>query len=111
MNPKIEEYILRLTALKDYIRQLKNSPLKFKPRRIRNLSDFIANKHIKSQNRDDADIYKTEILSKYKDLKTDIEHEHPDVFKDLSKNPTYEIAVHEINCLLNTFKRMQRSEE
>lgn len=83
----------------------------FKPRRIRNLSDLIANKHIESQNKDDADIYRTEILSKYKDLKIDIEHEHPGVFKGLSKNPTYEIVVHEINCLLNIFKRMQRSEE
>jgi len=105
-NPKTKEYVLRLTALKNYITQLQNHSFGFRPRVPKNSNDFWGRIFTLSQNRYDINIHKNDILSKYKDLKIDIEHEHPGVFKGLSKNPTYEIVVHEINCLLNTFKRM-----
>jgi hypothetical protein len=110
-SPKTKEYILRLTALKNYIMQLQNHSSGFRPKVVKNSNDFWGRIFTLSQNRYDTNIHKNDILSKYNGLKTDIKHEYPWIFKDLSKNPTYEIVVHEINCLLNIFNSMQRPEK
>jgi len=108
---KHEQYISTLMFLKDYTEQLRNHPSEFKPRVVKNSNDFIINRFSESRNRYNTNIIKNDILSKYNNIKTEIEQDYPTLFKGLSKNTTYEIAVYEINCLLNTFKSMQRPKE
>jgi len=101
-----KRYISKLTALGNYILQFQNRTPKYKLKAVKSRNDFMGNIVNRSQQRYLDDNIIEDILFKYNNIKTEIEQDYPSIANELSKDITYEIAVYEIDYLLNRFKNM-----
>jgi hypothetical protein len=106
MKPMHKKYIPRLIALRDYIVHSQNPSSIFKQREIKSGTDFMKNILNASQRKYHNNIITKDILLKYNNIKTEIEHDYPEISNDLSKSNTDSIVIYEIDYLLNIFKNM-----
>ena len=106
MKPIHKKYIPRLIALREYIVQSQNPPSKFKPLEIKRGADIMKNILNAPQRKYHNDVIKNDILFKYNNIKTEIEHNYPEISDGLSKNNIDSIIIYEIDYLLNIFKNM-----
>lgn len=105
----LEQYISRLRALKKYIIQTQNLLPEYKPRKVKSITDFAINKIKESNCTYRANTIIENISLKYNNIKTEIEHDYPAIFNDLSRNVTYDVMIHDIDYLLNIFKNMPKT--
>lgn len=99
-----KQYISKLRALRDYILQFQNRTPVYKLKAAKSGNDFLRNIVNGSQQKGLDDIIIEDILSKYNNIKIEIERDYPSIANVLSENPTYGIAVYEIAYLLSFLK-------
>ena len=105
-DKRIQEYILKLKALKKNIAQLQNPPSEFRPKVPKTSNVLLGNMLTASKRKRYNEDAIENILLKYNGIKEEIKKDYPKIFKGLPKNTTYDIMIYDIEYLLSIFKSM-----
>jgi len=110
-DKRIQEYILKLKALKENIAQLRNPPSEFRPKVPKTSNAFLENMLTAPKRKRYNDDAIENISLKYNSIKEGIKKNYPKIFKGLSKNTKHDTLIYDIEYLLSIFKSMQRPKE